>query len=176
MKKPISESFRITEDDFVCMSAALAKYRCPKMNKIIFRIMGIIAVACGAAAFINIRDTVYHTICWFLLIAIGMYVFSYYDVIDPFLMKSQAQQFYRSKGESLNSKTAVFGEERFELRDEEHTITIPWQFIYSVVEGKDTILVFVDMNEYCFIPKRVLDDDKLSLVKRLVGEDKYITL
>lgn len=174
MKKAVSESFHITEEDFIGMSLTLAKYRSPKENRMIFRIVGIIAVVCGAVAFINIRDTVYHTICWFLLIAIGLYVFSYYDVINPFLMKSQARQFYSSKGETLNSKTAIFSEDRFELRDEEHTLSLPWKYIYKAVEGKETLMIFVDMNEYCFIPKRVLDDKELELIKACVGEDKYI--
>ena len=173
MEKEIRESYRITEKDFLSMSVLRARYLTPKENKIILRIVGIIAAVCGAAAFINIRGNIYQTVCWFLLIGVGLYVFSYYDVTDPFLTHRQAQAFYRYNSESFNSKTVIFTPSEFSISDEAHKLSVPIKYIYSAVEGKDTLIIFIDTEHYYFIPKRVLSEEKLAYIKELIGEEKY---
>ena len=144
-----------------------------KENKIILRIVGIIATVGGAAAFINIRGNIYQTICWFLLIGVGLYVFSYYDVTDPFLTYKQAQAFYRYNSESFNSKTVIFTPTLFSINDDSHKLSVPPEYIHSAVEGKNTLIIFIDNEQYYFIPKRVLSEDKLSVIREIIGEEKY---
>ena len=90
----IEECFLITKEDYVNMSLDKKKFFIPKENKIIFRVLGIIAVCCGVTAFINIRESIYQIICWFILIIIGLYVLSYYDVIYPVNIQRKASRFY----------------------------------------------------------------------------------
>ena len=173
MEKEIRESYRITEKDFLQMSILRSRYLTPKENKIILRIVGIIATVGGAAAFINIRGNIYQTICWFLLIGVGLYVFSYYDVTDPFLTYKQAQAFYRYNSESFNSKTVIFTPTLFSINDDSHKLSVPPEYSHSAVEGKNTLIIFIDNEQYYFIPKRVLSEDKLSVIREIIGEEKY---
>lgn len=173
MKSELKESFCITEEDFLQMSVLRAKCITPGPVRMLFRISGVIVTACGVAAFINIRGSLLHTVCWILLIAVGLFVFSYYDVIDPFITQKQAQAFYKYNSDDLISKTVIFNSSGFSIYDEFHKISIPAEYIYKAVEGKNILMIFIDKEEYYFIPKRVLSDEDLADIKTFIGEEKY---
>lgn len=167
------ECFLITKDDYVHMMLDRKKFFTPKENKIILRILGIIAVCSGVAAFINIRESVYQTICWILLILIGFYALSYYDVICPSQIRKNASKFYEANSKFLqNALTLHVGDELFELTSEMHKVCVPQRYIYKIIEGKNTILVFFDKNEYCFIPKRAVNENDIRQIVSFAG-DKY---
>ena len=79
----IEKCFLVTKEDYVNMTVDKNSYLTPKENKIILRVMGMIAVCCGAAAFVSIRESIYQILCWLILILIGFYALSYYAFRDP---------------------------------------------------------------------------------------------
>ncbi len=176
MKSEIKESFLITEEDYVNMCLSRQKYFIPKENKIILAVMGIIAILCGTAAFINIRGNAYQIICWFLLIAIGLYVLSYYEVINPLIVKDHATKFFRYNHKLINSKTFTFNSESFGMTDQMHQIKIPVKFIDKIVESKTTLLIFLDKEEITFVPKRVLSKEQINIIRSTIAEEKYVRL
>jgi len=161
----ISESFLITQEDFVNMQLEKRSLTVPKENKIIFRISGIIAIACGTAAFINIRDNIYQVICWFILIVIGCYVHSYYDVIDKAILAKNAVDFYKYNQKDISSKNIEFSEEEFKISDESHCMNIPKKYIYKICEEKNTVFVFTDIENFYYIPKRILSGQQLEIIR-----------
>ncbi len=173
MENEVRVSFLITENDFLDMSILRSYCTIPRTNKIVLLITGITAVLCGGLAFINIGGNIFQNICWVLLIFIGFYCISYYDVIEPLLMKSQARSFYRYNKEKLGSREFVFGGKYFEMKSDDHKLRIPAEYIFKAVEGKNTVIIFLDNDEYCFISKRILDEEKLETLRSFIGEEKY---
>lgn len=170
----IEETFLVTEEDFINMQLSKIKYLTPKENILILRIMGIIAILCGTAAFINVRGNIYQIICWFLLIAIGLFCLSYYDVINPVIIRKQAGKFYHFNQKAINSKTIRLDHQEFSITDEEHTIKLPVQYIYQIAETSSTVLIFFDKEEFGFVPKRILSEEQLELVREFFEEiNKY---
>lgn len=169
----IIESYLITAEDFVNMQLAKEKYQTPKENSMILRILGVIAVLCGIAAFMNVRNSLYQVICWILLIFIGLAAISYYDIINPYLIQKQAEDFFELNSSEIASKTVIFTEEEFELSEENHKIKIPKNYIYCIAESKNMILIFFDQNEFSFIPKRVFSEEQLDLLREYLPAEKY---
>ncbi len=169
----IEKCFLVTKEDYVNMTVDKNSYLTPKENKIILRVMGMIAVCCGAAAFVSIRESIYQILCWLILILIGFYALSYYDVIAPVQSEKYAQKYYEYHRKQLESSvTLCVTEELFQTHTAAHQLCLPQKYIYQIIEGKHTILVFIDKNEFCFIPKRVLDDESLRYIADFAG-DKY---
>ncbi len=177
MKKfSAEECFIVTEKDYVNMMNDVNQFRIPKENKIILRILGIIAVCCGTAAFINLRESIYQTICWIILIIIGFYVLSYYDVINPVQIKKQASKFYRYHSKMIkNAVTFQMNDELIHILSETHQLHLPKKYIHQIAECNHTILIFIDKNEFSFIPKRVVNDDDIRHLKNF-ADDKYIVI
>ncbi len=166
MEKPfLEESFLITKQDHINMSIDYRRYITPKENIIILRVLGIIAVCIGAAAFINIKGGVYQSICWIVLIVIGFYTLSYYDVISPSITRKQAAHFYDVYKGSIHSKTVRFFDNRVELTSEERKLRIPKKYLYKIYVSKDTVMIFTDISEFLFIPKRVLSESQLTFIE-----------
>ncbi len=172
-KSDITVSFLITEEDFISMQLSRNKYIIPKENKMIFRITGIISILIGSAAFINIRENIYQIICWFLLIAMGCYVMSYYDVINPYLIKKDSSEFYKRNKKEISSKTVILTENEFSVRDNKHHLKIPLIYICAIAESKTTVLVYTDIEQFCFIPKRVLNENQIKKIRSLFVDEKY---
>ena len=166
MEKPfLEESYLITKQDYINMSSDYRRYNTPKENIIILRVLGIIAVCIGIAAFININGSVYQNICWIFLIIIGFYTLSYYDVISPSITRKQAAGFYDVYKGSIHSRTIRFFDDRVELTSEERKLRIPKKYLYKIYVSKDTVMIFTDISEFIFIPKRVLSESQLTFVK-----------
>ncbi len=164
----ISESFRITKEDFVNMQLEKRSLMIPKENKIILRILGMIAIACGTAAFINIRENIYQIICWILLIITGFYAVSYYDFIDAAFTAKNAADFYNYNEKDISSKKIEFTEEEFRISDEEHRLMLPKKFINRICIEKKTVFIFTDCENFYYIPKRILSEKQLQIIKEFV--------
>ena len=176
-KKPFLETgFLITQEDFVNMSLTKQKYSTPKENRLILRILGFLAVLCGVAAYIVLRGSIYQIICWILLIAIGLFALFYYDVINPSMIRKQAKNFYDFNKNAITSKTVRFYDDAFQISSENYKLSVPKSYIYTAVESKTTILIFLDKNEFCFIPKRAFSEEQLKQVQNFLhskNPDKY---
>ncbi|MGN1458054.1 MAG: YcxB family protein [Acutalibacteraceae bacterium] len=176
-KIPFLETgFLITEEDFINMSLTRQKYSTPKENRLIMRILGFLAVLCGVAAYIVLRGNIYQIICWLLLITIGLFALFYYDVINPSMIRKQAKKFYNFNKNAITSKTVRFYDDSFQINSDNYKLSVPKKFIYTAVESKTTILIYLDKNEFCFIPKRVFSEEQLKQVQNFVHSkdpDKY---
>ena len=140
----------------------------PKENKIILRILGMIAIACGTAAFINIRENIYQIICWILLIITGFYAVSYYDFIDAAFTAKNAAEFYNYNEKDISSKKIEFTEEAFRISDEEHRLMLPKKFINRICIEKKTVFIFTDPENFSYIPKRILSEKQLRIIKDFI--------
>lgn len=177
MKTPFLETgFLITKEDFVYMTLDVKKYNTPKENTLIMRILGFIAVCCGVAAYIEIGGNIYQQICWLVLIAIGLFALFYYDVINPSMLRKQAKNYFNFNENSIGSRTVRLYDDFFEINSETYKVSVPKKYIYKIVESKHTILIFLDKNEYCFIPKRIFSDDKLEELHSFLDSEKYVKL
>lgn len=166
MSKPFVEvSFLVTEEDFINMELTKKKYSTPKENKIILRVLGFIAVLCGVGVYVFIGGNIWQSICWILLIVIGLFCLFYYDVINPTIVRKQAQKFYNFNKFDISSKTVKFYEdEKFEMISGNYKISVPKKYIYKTINGNNTIIIFFDKNNYCFIPKRVFSAEQLEKI------------
>ena len=164
----IKESFLVTEEDFTDMQLEKRKITVPKENKIILRITGIIAIACGTAAFINIGGNLYQMICWSILIFTGCYALSYYDFIDAALIRRDAADFYNYNQKYISSKIIEFTSDEFRISDEEHRLMIPKKYIYRIYIEKKTVFIFTDPENFSYIPKRILSEKQLRIIKDFI--------
>lgn len=158
MIENLNVSFLPTEEDYVNMCLERQKYITPKENKIIFLIIGTIGILSGTIGLINRRENILETICFLLLISVGLFVISYYDIIKPFILFGSSSKFYRYHEKDINSKTVCINEETVTVNDEFHKITIPKKYIYEIYKSKKTLFIFLDKEEFIYIPLRVMDD------------------
>ncbi len=176
MDKPFIETgFLITENDFINMTLTRKRYITPKENKVILRVLGFIAVLLGVVAYIFLRGNLYQIICWILLIAIGLFVLFYYDVINPAMIITQSKNFYSLNKKQITSKTVKIYENMFEIVSDRYRASVPKKYIYMIVESKNTIMIFLDKDEFCFIPTRVFSEEELSKFREFSQslKDKY---
>lgn len=166
----IEAAFLITEEDFVSMQIARMKIITEKENRVILKIIGIIAAFCGIIAFLYIRGNLYQLISWLLLIAVGLYCLFYYDLINPVITKKQAADRYRFNRREIGSKIFRLDSVNLSFEDEDHKINMPVENIYRLTETSDTLFIFYDMDEFGFIPKRVLDDKQISDMRKFFEE------
>ena len=172
MKPFVEASFLITEEDFVRMSLERKQDSILKDNKIILKAMGLIAVCSGAAAFVIMGGSIYQRICWLILIAIGLYAVSYYDVIVFYMTRKSSVVFYGNNKKSIESQNVRLYEDKFEISSENRKIKVPLKYIYRITEGKNTILVYTDREELFFLPKRIISDPQIQKL-RDIAKDKY---
>ena len=74
----LNVSYLPTLEDHINMTLEKLNMSVPKENKIIFRIIGAIAVMCATAGFIYLNENIIQTICWIILTAAGLFIISYY--------------------------------------------------------------------------------------------------
>ena len=169
------ESFLITKEDLINMNIDREKLSVSKKRKVLLYAAGVAAVCAGVLLLLNFRDSFYHGLCWVMLIVIGLYCISYYEVISPALTRSQSARFYEVFKSSIHSRTVRFYKEKIDFISEERKIRIPIDHIYSIAEGKNTVLIFTDEENFCFVPKRVLDAGILEKI-RCFEKTKYRTV
>ena len=129
MNKPFIEaSFLVTGDDFTDMVLTRKKYNTPKENKIILRVLGFIAVLCGAAAYAFIKSNIYQIMCWIVLILTGLFALFYYDVINPSILRKQSRNFYNFNKNAIVSKTIRFYDNAFEIYSENYRVSVPKKY------------------------------------------------
>lgn len=169
----IEASFLVTEEDFINMTLSKKKHTTPKENILIMRILGFIAVLCGIGAYAFIGGNLYQIICWILLILIGLFCLFYYDVINPAMIRKQAKNFYSFNKSAISSKTVRFYENgAFEMVSANYKVSVPKKYIYDISDNDNTIIIFLDKNNYCFIPKRVFTEEQLEYFRKFAKMSK----
>ncbi len=163
----LNVSYLPTLEDHINMTLEKLQLSVPKENKIIFRIIGIIAVMCATAGFINLNENIIQTICWIILTAAGLYIISYYDITRPYLERNRALRFYNYHKKDLCSKTIMIKGGLLCVSDERSTVKIPFDFIYRIRQTKNTVFIFYDEAQFCYIPKRVLSEDHINELSEL---------
>ena len=151
-------SFLPTESDYVMMCLERQKYLTPKENRVLFPVAGIIDIVCGTLGMILRGESVFEMICWLLLIAAGLLILSYYDVIKPFFIAGSAASYYRYHQKDINSKTICINAESITVSDELHRISVPREYVYKIYQAKKTLFIFLDQEEFIYIPGRVIEE------------------
>ncbi|MGN0537599.1 MAG: YcxB family protein [Acutalibacteraceae bacterium] len=169
-------SYLITEDDYVDFALAQRKFFRKRDNRILFKIMGILFVCIGVGTYLFIGGNIYQKICWCALIVIGLYLLFYYDVIDVSLTIAEAKRFYARNPKSMTAKQVVLTADSVSIRSENYEGDIPINYIYKIVDGKNTIIFYFDKINYCILPKRVLSEEQTERFGKFVSdlpENKY---
>ncbi len=172
MKPFLEETFLITEEDYVNMSLERKKLLIPKKNRMIVLAAGIFALCAGVMGMIFLRNSLYHAFSYIVLILLGMYAISYYDVVDRSLIRKSASDFYTVNQKALHSQTIRIYDSKLEILSENRRLRIPRSFIYQIAEGNTSVIIFLDKNEFIFFPKRIITEPQLEKL-RAFGGDQY---
>ncbi len=168
MEKALFEAtFLITKEDIINMNTDRERLSVSGKKKIALYAAGVAAICAGVLLLLNFRDSLYHAICWSLLILIGLYCISYYEVISPALTRAQSSRFYEVFKSSIHSRTIRIYAEKIDIISEERKIRLPHENIHSIAEGKNTVLIYTDESNFCFVPKRVLDEGILEKIRKI---------
>ena len=163
----LNVSYLPTLEDHINMTLEKLNMSVPKENKIIFRIIGAIAVMCATAGFIYLNENIIQTICWIILTAAGLFIISYYDITRPYLERSRASRFYNYHKKDICSKTVMIKDGKLIVSDEASKVKIPFDFIYRVRQTKNTVFIFYDEVHFCYIPVRVLSEAQIKELSEL---------
>lgn len=171
----LSVDFLPTEDDFINFVLTEKNAKIEKSNKIIFRVIGFIVILCGVAAIFFIGGGLMLNICWILLVAIGLFVISYYDMINPYMIRSSAKNIYNKNKEKFVSKSIEFFDDSIKITSDRYKGVIPFKYIYKIVESKKTVIIYFDLKESVYIPKRVFSDKEYECYKKITEKfgEKY---
>lgn len=168
-------SFLITKEDYISSQLTKNDSLTPKENKIILFVLGILAIGCGTVAFLQLHGSIYHKIGLLFLILTGFYILSYYHVIKPWRVRKKAEHFYDTHQRNIGSKNIRLYPDKLEIYAENRSLTIPKKYICQIIEGKHTILLFIDKNECVFFPKRIFQQHQLTEFQNAYHE-KYVHL
>ena len=153
-KTPIlTADYIITEHDYIHTSLAQRRFKTSKSDRLIMNILGILAIFIGLYMLIFSGDGIIKTICWILLIAMGLFSVSFYEIIGPSLVRYQAKNEYNANKEKIGSRNIAFYEDEVKI-------------------------FYIDENDYISIPKRLFtdkDNDALERIKSLLGK-KYVRI
>ena len=160
-KTPIlTADYIITEHDYIHTSLAQRRFKTSKSDRLIMNILGILAIFIGLYMLIFSGDGIIKTICWILLIAMGLFSVSFYEIIGPSLVRYQAKNEYNANKEKIGSRN------------------IAYRYFFQVLDDKKVIIFYLDENDYISIPKRLFtdkDNDALERIKSLLGK-KYVRI
>ena len=108
-KTPIlTADYIITEHDYIHTSLAQRRFKTSKADRLIMNILGILAIFIGLYMLIFSGDGIIKTICWILLIAMGLFSVSFYEIIGPSLVRYQAKNEYNANKEKIGSRNIAF--------------------------------------------------------------------
>ena len=163
-KTPIlTADYIITEHDYIHTSLAQRRFKTSKADRLIMNILGILAIFIGLYMLIFSGDGIIKTICWILLIAMGLFSVSFYEIIGPSLVRYQAKNEY---------------EDEVKIVSDRYRGNIPYRYFFQVLDDKKVIIFYLDENDYISIPKRLFtdkDNDALERIKSLLGK-KYVRI
>ena len=169
-KTPIlTADYIITEHDYIHTSLAQRRFKTSKADRLIMNILGILAIFIGLYMLIFSGDGIIKTICWILLIAMGLFSVSFYEIIGPSLVRYQ---------EKIGSRNIAFYEDEVKIVSDRYRGNIPYRYFFQVLDDKKVIIFYLDENDYISIPKRLFtdkDNDALERIKSLFGK-KYVRI
>lgn len=169
-------SYLITEDDYIHFAFTQRKFFRKRDNRVLFKIIGILSVCIGVGAYLFVGSNIYQKICWCALVLIGLFLLFYYDVIDVSLTVAEAKRYYAHNPKSMIAKQVVLTKENLSIRSETYEGNIPLKYIYKIVEGKNTIIFYLDQINYCLVPKRTLSEEQTERFENFISnlpENKY---
>lgn len=178
-KTPIlTADYLTTEHDHIHTYIAMQKLEISKGDRIIMCALGILAIFIGLYMLIFSSGGIIKHICWILLVAMGLFSISFYEVISPSLARIRARNEYNANKDKFVSKNIAFYEDEVKIVSDRYKGNIPYKYFFKVFEDKKVIIFYLDKNDYISIPKRLFtdkDNESLKKIKELVGE-KYIGL
>ena len=178
-KTPIlTADYIITEHDYIHTSLAQRRFKTSKSDRLIMNILGILAIFIGLYMLIFSGDGIIKTICWIMLIAMGLFSVSFYEIIGPSLVRYQAKNEYNANKEKIGSRNIAFYEDEVKIVSDRYRGNIPYRYFFQVLDDKKVIIFYLDENDYISIPKRLFtdkDNDALERIKSLLGK-KYVRI
>lgn len=174
----LTADYITTENDHIYTYLAQQKHETSKFDRAIMGILGIIIIFLGLYMLIFIGGDFIKNICWVLLVAIGLFLVSFHEVINPSLTRVRAKNDYNANREKFASKSIAFYESEVKIVSDRYKGNIPYKYFFQVLEDKKVIIFYLDKNDYISIPKRLFtdkDDEALKKIESLVG-DKYIKI
>lgn len=178
-KTPIlTADYITTEHDYIHTYIAQQRFEISKGDRIIMSTLGILAIFIGLYMLIFVRGGLIKHICWILLVAMGLFSVSFYEVISPSWARIRAKNEYNAHKDKFVSKNIAFYENEVKIVSDRYRGNIPYRYFFQVLEDKKVIIFYLDKNDYISIPKRLFtdkDNEALKKIKSLVGE-KYIRL
>lgn len=169
MKPPIlTADYLTTETDYINTYLAQKRYETKTLDKVITRILGSLIFCCGLVMLIFFNDGgIIKTICWILLVVIGLFLISYHDVIVLAMVRNRAKNEYRANKEKFQTRNIAFFEDRAEIRSERYNGNIPYKYIYKILEDKNVIIIFIDNNDFHAVPKRIFSEEDQAGINRV---------
>lgn len=160
-------SYLPVREDYEAFRLAAARLGVPQKRKLAFRLAGVAIAVLSAAVFVLGNVDLLETVAWGLLFAAGLCVASFYDILQPYLVKRQADaQFDTSR--RLVSQTVELYQSHIAVRTDRYEAALPYELLYRVVEGRSLFLFYTGEDEARFIPKRVMTGEQcVSLVRTL---------
>lgn len=178
-KTPIlTADYITTEHDYIYTYLAQQKYETSKVDRAIMGILGIIIIFLGLYMLIFIGGSFVKTVCWLLLVAIGLFLVSFHEIINPSLTRIRAKNEYNVNKDKFSSRSIIFYEEEVKIVSDRYKGNIPYKYFFRILEDKKVIILYLDKNDYISIPKRLFtdkDDEALKKIESLV-DDKYIKI
>lgn len=176
-KTPIlTADYITTEHDYIHTYLSRQRLEISKGDRIILSLLGILAVFIGLYMLIFVGGSFVKNICWILLIAMGLFSVSFYEIINPSLARIRAKNEYNANKDKFASMSIAFYEDEVKISSNRYKGNIPYRYFFQVIEDKKVIILYLDKNDYISIPKRLFndkDDEALRKIESLVGK-KYI--
>mgnify|MGYP003209865799 CR=1 FL=1 len=172
----LTADYITTEHDHIYTYLAQQRFETSRGDRIIMGAVGILAIFIGLYMLIFVGEIFIKKICWILLVAIGLFLASFYEVINPSLTRIKAKNEYIANKEKFVSKNIAFYEDKVVINSDRYKGNIPYRYFFQVLEDKKVIIFYLDKNDYISIPKRLFtdkDDEALRKIESLVGK-KYV--
>ncbi len=165
--------FQVTKKDFVLSQKAAENSRIPRENKLILTLIGMMGLLCGAAGYVLYRnEEILVRLAWLLMAAIGGYVALYYPVTKPVSVRCAAAGEYRRLSEKQVPRQVSLREDQIFFREGSYELSLPLSYLTRLIETRDTMLFFWDLESFFFIPKRVLTEEQANSLRNCMPFSK----
>ncbi|MCI9274329.1 MAG: YcxB family protein [Clostridiales bacterium] len=170
-QKPLAvASYLPTLEDYQAFSLAAGRLKTPAGTKCAARILGGVAAGLGAALFLFTNPGVTEGVCWAALFFFGLFLMSYFDVVQPYSIKKRALVKFEASRRMLVSQTVELFDREFTVRTDRYEARLPYELLHRVVEDGRMYLLYTGEDEVRFIPKRVMTEEQCGAFTQALRE------
>lgn len=169
-QKGFTTSYLTTREDYVAFRQAVERAQTPQSARVAARLLGAALVLIGAALLLLQRGGVYDTAAWCALVLVGLFTFSYFDVLKPDLARRQARAAFDHYRRILVAQSISFSREGLTVSTDRYEASLPYSLLYRCVEDKRLFLFYTGMDEVRFLPKRVMSEQECKELSALLTQ------